>query len=138
MLLIRVCAWVSPLTARVPSHVAEQPPPLGARMKASWKVFCPVACMTARTSGGLLSKGITYGAAPYQLFDTAVVLAASAVTAAVTAAAPKVRVAAAMEPTMNLRRTMFPPRAAGPGETRCGGRTRGRHHDVPVPTVLFW
>ena len=45
-------------TAAVPSHVGEQPPPLGARMKASWNAFWPVAFMTATGSGGLLSNGI--------------------------------------------------------------------------------
>ena len=46
------------LGARRSAQVAEQPPPLGARMKASWNAFCPVAFMTATGSGGLLSNGI--------------------------------------------------------------------------------
>src|SRR5262245_41674377 len=59
-----VAATVGSLRPAVPSHAAEQPP--AARMKASSKVFWPVARITAPRSGGLLSSGITYAAAPYQ------------------------------------------------------------------------
>ena len=58
MRLMRSAACVSLLTARVPSQVGVQPPPLGARMNASWKAFCPVAFITVTGSGGLLSNGI--------------------------------------------------------------------------------
>src|SRR3569833_4421311 len=60
-------ACVSEETGCVPSQVGLHPPPFGARMKASWNDFCPVALMTGPRSGGLLSNGMTYGAAPYQL-----------------------------------------------------------------------
>ena len=42
----------------MPPQVGEQPPPLGARMNASWNAFWPVASITAPASGGLLSNGI--------------------------------------------------------------------------------
>src|SRR3954451_20761454 len=65
--LIIAAGSVSDETARVPSQVGVQPPPLGARMNASWNAFCPVAFMTSTGSGGLLSNGIRYGAEAYQL-----------------------------------------------------------------------
>src|SRR6266540_3323288 len=63
---ITAATAVSAETAAVPSQVGEQPPPLGARMKASWNAFCPLAFMTVTGSGGSLSSGIRYGAAAYQ------------------------------------------------------------------------
>ena len=53
-----LAAVVSDETAWVPSQVGEQPPPLGARMKASWNAFWPVAFITSTGLGGLLSNGI--------------------------------------------------------------------------------
>ncbi len=49
---------VSDDTGDVPSQVGLHPPPLGARMKASWNALRPVASMMALASGGLLSCGI--------------------------------------------------------------------------------
>jgi hypothetical protein len=51
-------AVVSDDTAWVPSQVGVQPPPFGARMKASWNAFWPVAFITSTGLGGLLSNGI--------------------------------------------------------------------------------
>src|SRR4051812_23693366 len=89
--LIRVAASESDETARVPSQVGEQPPPLGARMNASWNAFRPVAFMTSTGSGGLLSKGIRYGAEAYQL----VVRVAASACSATTALAPSIAALAA-------------------------------------------
>src|SRR5882757_465151 len=81
---------VSEDTAAVPSHVGVQPPPLGARMNASWNAFSPVASMIAPASGGVLSSGMRYGAAAYQLLDRALAeaVAPSAWPAPSAAAAP--------------------------------------------------
>src|SRR5262245_26325035 len=57
---------VSEETAAVPSHVGVQPPPLGARMKASMNAFWPVLDIVVGRGGGRLSGGIGCGADPYQ------------------------------------------------------------------------
>lgn len=58
--IVLITDWtaVSEETGEVPPQVGEQPPPLGARTKASWKALRPVASMMAPASGGLLSVGI--------------------------------------------------------------------------------
>jgi hypothetical protein len=58
MLVMTAATAVSEETAPLPSQVGVQPPPPGARMKASWKAFWPVAAMTVPMSGGLLSSGM--------------------------------------------------------------------------------
>ncbi|MBW8706536.1 hypothetical protein MBT84_43630 [Streptomyces sp. MBT84] len=58
MLLMTDWTAVSEETAAVPPQVGEQPPPSGARMKASWKALSPVASMMAPAFGGSLSSGI--------------------------------------------------------------------------------
>src|SRR5690349_5217867 len=73
MVLMTDCTAVSEETAAVPPQVGEQPPPLGARTKASWKALRPVSSMMAAGSGGSLSSGMRYGAAPYQRLSRAVV-----------------------------------------------------------------
>src|SRR5882762_4443226 len=85
--------------AAVSEEIGEVPPQDGvqlpeSRMKASWNAFWPVASMTAATSGGLLSSGMTYGAEAYQLFPSAAVAGWP-----VTASAVRASTAAAAEPT---------------------------------------
>src|SRR5690349_20398729 len=92
-------ACVSEETSWVPSQVGRQPPPFGARMKASWKVFCPVALITGPRSGGSLSNGITYGAAPYQLPPSAAGVVVAALTSATAAAVPSAAATAAIAAT---------------------------------------
>ena len=58
ILLIVAATAVSEETGVVPPQVGVQPPPLGARMKASWKALRPVAFITSTGFGGLLSSGI--------------------------------------------------------------------------------
>src|SRR5436190_21430404 len=77
MVLITDGIVVSEPIGLVPPQVAEQPPPLGARMNASWKAFWPVASITVETFGGELSSGIRYGAEAYQLLLSAVELGAA-------------------------------------------------------------
>src|SRR4051812_24482223 len=109
MLLIIVAASVSDETARVPSQVGEQPPPFGARMKASWNAFWPVAFMTSTGLGGLLSNGIRYGALAYQLLES---VAASACRAT-TAPAPSSAALAAATVIRGLRFTGSSPGGGG-------------------------
>src|SRR4029453_9563812 len=90
--LIRLAASASDETDRVPSQVGAHPPPLGARMKASWNAFWPAAFMTLSGWGGLLSKGIRYGAEAYQLL---VRVAASACRATKALAPSRAALAAA-------------------------------------------
>ncbi len=49
---------VSEPTGLVPPQVGVQPPPFGARTKASWNALRPVASITAPASGGSLSSGM--------------------------------------------------------------------------------
>src|SRR5579859_3199066 len=77
----------------VPSHVGLHPPPLGARMNASSNAFCPVAAITWLRSGGLLSRGMTYGAEPYQLVPNAANAGPPVPTANAVPAAARVRAA---------------------------------------------
>src|SRR6185312_3739767 len=77
MVLMTAGIVVSELIGLVPPQVAEQPPPLGARMNASWKAFCPVASMTVEMFGGELSSGIRYGAEAYQVLLSAAALGAA-------------------------------------------------------------
>ncbi|GAA0647459.1 hypothetical protein GCM10010174_83470 [Kutzneria viridogrisea] len=114
----------------MPSQVGEQPPPLGARMNASWNAFWPVAAMTTVGSGGLLLCGIRYGADAYQLLLSAAGAAAepgSAFAAVVaTAATPPVTAIAAKAAAASLARCICPPRAgmvAGGAVDCAPGRT---------------
>src|SRR3954451_3334454 len=91
---------VSDDTALVPPQVGLQPPPVGARMKASWNALRPVASMMAVGRGGLLSSGLRYGAAGYHwllsaLAETVAPLAWPAPSAAAVPSPAKARAAAA-------------------------------------------
>src|SRR6185436_3208102 len=112
--LMRAAASVSLDTARVPSQVGEQPPPLGARMNANWNAFWPVAFITVTGSGGLLSKGIRYGAEAYQLLVSAALAGGAEMTiVAATASA----LAPIVPSKAKLRRCMV---LTSPGwETNC-------------------
>ena len=103
ILLMMLATVVSEDTGAVPSHVGLQPPPLGARMNASSKDFCPVAAMTVGRSGGLFSSGITYAAAPYQLLGSVAACAEPALTART--APPTVTPALTIAPRRVNRRT---------------------------------
>jgi hypothetical protein len=98
---------VSEETGAVPSQVGVQPPPLGARMKASSKAFCPVASMTAPRSGGVLSSGMTYGADPYQLPVRVAAAAGEPMLSAAIAPPAATVAAAASSANVPRRRWMF-------------------------------
>src|SRR3954471_3747403 len=114
---ITLATAVSEETARVPSQVGLQPPPLGARMKASWNAFCPVAFMTVIGSGGSLSNGIRYGADAYQLLLSAA-LALCALTRP-TAVAPAAATTVTARVTNDFRGTC-PPRGVRAGRSDAG------------------
>ncbi|GAA1969735.1 hypothetical protein GCM10009838_30550 [Catenulispora subtropica] len=108
---------LSELIGLVPPHVGEQPPPSGARMKASWKAFWPVASMTAETSGGELSSGIRYGAEAYQVLGSAAVALGAALlevaSAMVVPAASASAVTGSANRRFKLAVAMDSPRVAG-------------------------
>src|SRR5579859_3660607 len=93
---------VSLETGAVPPQVGVQPPPLGARMKASWKALRPVAAITSVGFGGLLSSGIRYGAAAYQLLPRAAVVLAWALPPIEASSPPAASAAAPTVATMRL------------------------------------
>jgi hypothetical protein len=91
-------------------------------MNASWNAFCPVAFMTVMASGGLLSKGIRYGAEAYQLLLSAA-LALCALTRPNSVAAPMAAVAEARE-TNDFRCTKSSPKEFG-NPAAAGARDAG-------------
>jgi hypothetical protein len=95
-----VAATVASLSDAFPSQVGVQPEP--ARMNASMNDFWPVAAITGPRSGGALSSGITYGAAPYQLLGS---VAACAEPVTARTAPPAVRTAPAIAPMRAVCRT---------------------------------